>query len=120
MSGANATNAATLADARAVAREFATICNQRRWRELEALGALSGSDVAVRRDLTSLVRGAPEFGAGFDRVASPPVLTSDGFLTDVVLELTWQGGRRLVAVQLHAALSGGAWHVKAFGAVPAS
>ena len=110
-----ATATASLADARAGARAFVTACNQRRWRDLDALQALGG-DAAVRAEIIRLVRDAPDFAAGFDRVASSPVLTSDGFMTEFVLELTWRGGRRLAAIQLHMTSTSGTWQPAAFSA----
>jgi hypothetical protein len=106
--------AAALADARAVAREFVTICNQRRTRDLEQLAALGG-DAALRAELLRLVRTAPEFAAGFERVASSPVVSGDRFTTEFVIDLEWRGGQQLATVQLQAAQQNGAWHVTAFG-----
>lgn len=106
---------ASLADARAAARVFVTTCNQRRWRDLDALQALGG-DAAIRAEIIRLVRDAPDFAAGFDRVASSPVVTSDGFMTEFVLELTWRGGRQLAAIQLHMTSTGGTWQPAAFSA----
>jgi hypothetical protein len=109
--------AATLSDARSVAREFLSICNQRRWRDLEALDA-HGGDAALRVELIRLVRTAPDFAAGFDRLASAPVPGVDGFTTDVVLDLAWRGGQRLVAVHLHVERQAGSWRLAGFTATP--
>jgi serine/threonine-protein kinase len=105
---------AALADARAVAREFVTICNQRRAGDLETLGLLDG-DPALRTELLRLVRSAPELGAGFDRVASAPRVSGDRFTTDFVLDLQWRGGHKLTLVRVQAALQNGVWRATAFG-----
>src|SRR5262249_23734890 len=80
---------ATLADARAVAKQFVTLCNQRQWRELDALGSFGG-DAALRVELIRLVRTAADFAAGFDRVASAPTISNDGFVTEFAVDLEWR------------------------------
>jgi hypothetical protein len=105
---------ATTADARAVAREFVTMLNQRRWHELELLAPLPG-DAALRAEVVRLTHNAQDFSAGFDRVASPPESIGDGFVTECVVDLEWHGGHRLVLVHLRAATLNGAWHLAAFG-----
>jgi serine/threonine-protein kinase len=109
---------ATLADARAVAKEFATWCNQRRWRDLEQLDAFEG-DPSLRAELIRLVRAAPDFAAGFDRLASTPEMTGERFRTELVLDLQWRGGQRLMLVRLQALRQNGTWHLAAFGTAPA-
>ena len=109
--------AATTADARAVAREFVTMLNQRRWKELDQLGALAG-DAALRAEIVRLTHNAQDYAAGFDRVASSPEANGDGFLTECVVALEWRGGHRLVLVQLRGVAQNGTWHLAAFGAVP--
>ena len=105
---------ATLADARAVARQFVTMLNQHRWSELDQLESLGG-DAALRAELVRLTRSAPDFAAGFERVASVSSVTADGFTTDFVLDLEWRGGQRLVTVRLKAVPQGGTWRLAAFG-----
>ncbi|MFI5244464.1 MAG: hypothetical protein ACHQQR_04505, partial [Gemmatimonadales bacterium] len=109
---------ATLADARAVARAFVTLCNQRRWRDLELLGSVEG-DAALRAEIVRLVHTAPDFAAGFDRVASTPSASGDGFSTEFVIDLEWRGGKRLAMVRLQAVSQNGAWKLAAFGVSPA-
>ncbi|MFI5244915.1 MAG: hypothetical protein ACHQQR_06780, partial [Gemmatimonadales bacterium] len=105
---------ASIADARKIGRDFATMLNQRRYRELAQVPAVGG-DAALRAELIRLVQNATDFAAGFDRVASAPESTKDGFMTDFVLDLEWQGGRRLMVVQAFATMQGGSWHLAAFG-----
>lgn len=109
--------APALADARASARAFATMLNQRRWQDVERLGTIAG-DTARRAEFIRLVRTAPDFAAGFDRVASAPEVTDDQFATDFVLDLEWRGGRRLVEVTLRAAYRDGAWQIAGFRLAP--
>jgi serine/threonine-protein kinase len=106
--------AAALADARAVAREFVTMLNQRRWRELEQLASLPG-DAPLRTEVVRLTHSAQDFSAGFERVASPPEPNGDAFLTECVVDLQWRGGHRMVLVHLKAQLLSGAWHLAGFG-----
>lgn len=108
---------ATLADARAVAREFVTWCNQRRARDVEALASIGG-DAAARDELIRLVRSAPDLAVGFDRVASSPELKGDRFVTEFAIELEWRGGRRVLSVTLQATRRDGAWHPIAMSVVP--
>ena len=110
--------AAALADARAIAKEFVTMLNKRQWHEIDQLGFITG-DAALRTELVRLVRTAPDFAAGFDRVASSPSVTGDGFETECVVDLEWRGGRRLGLVHLRAVHRDGAWRLAAFGIVPA-
>ncbi len=106
--------AATVADARKIGRDFVTMLNQRRYRELSQLAA-RGGDPALRAELIRLTQNAPDFAAGFDRIASAPDRAADGFVTDFVLDLEWQGGRKLMVVQAFATMQNGAWHLAGFG-----
>jgi hypothetical protein len=108
---------ATLDDARLVTRQFVTFCNQRRWRELEQLAG-SGGDASLRSRLVALVRDAPDFAAGLDRVASAPVASGSDFTTDFVVDLEWRGGKMLAAVRLVAKMQDGGWRLAAFGVSP--
>ena len=108
---------ATAADARAVASEFLTWCNHRQWRDVERLPALEGS-ADLRNELIRLIRSAPDFQAGFERLASRPVLSDRTFTTDFVLDLEWRGGQRQLQVTVSAELSNGSWHLAGFGVHP--
>jgi len=108
---------ATVADARAVASEFLTLCNHRQWRDVDRLPSLAGS-AELRTALIGLVRSAPDLEAGFDRLASRPVLSERTFTTDFVLDLEWRGGQRQLEVTVSAELSNGSWHLAGFGVQP--
>jgi hypothetical protein len=105
---------ATAADARAVASEFLTWCNHRQWQDVERLPSLEGAP-ELRTELIRLVRSAPDFQAGFERLASRPVLADRTFTTDFVLDLEWRGGQRQLRVTVSAELSNGSWHLAGFG-----
>jgi len=105
---------ASAADARAVASEFLTWCNHRQWRDVDRLSALDGSS-ELRSQLIDLIRKAPDFQAGFERLASQPTVSDGTFTTDFVLDLEWRGGQRQLAVVVRAQLSNGAWHLAGFG-----
>jgi serine/threonine-protein kinase len=109
--------AATVADARAVANEFLTLCNHRQWRDVERLPSLEGS-AELRTELIGRIRSAPDFQAGFERLASRPVLSDRTFTTDFVVDLEWRGGQRQLQVTVSAELSNGSWHLAAFGVHP--
>ena len=111
--------AATLADMRKLGSEFVTLLNKRQWRDVDQLEAFGG-DAAVRAELVRLTRSAPDFAAGFDRVPSSPSPLKDGVETELVLDLQWRGGHRLMLAHLRAALKDGAWHLAGLGveAVP--
>jgi hypothetical protein len=110
---------ATVADARAVASEFLTWCNHRQWRDVERLPALEGAgSPELRNELIGLIRGARDFQAGFERLASRPVLADRTFTTDFVLDLEWRGGHRQLQVTVSAELSNGSWHLAGFGVHP--
>ena len=108
---------ATVADARAVASEFLTWCNHRQWRDVEQLPSLEGS-ADLKNELVRLIRSAPDFQAGFERLASRPVLSDRTFTTDFVLDLEWRGGQRQFRVTVSAELSNGSWHLAGFGVHP--
>jgi serine/threonine-protein kinase len=114
---ASADHGASVADARAIARAFVTLLNQRQRRSVQLLAALPG-DVS-RAQLLSLVESAPDFAAGFDRIASAPVPTADGFETECTLDLEWRGGRTRLLVRLAAARRSGEWTLIGFAASPA-
>lgn len=105
---------ATVADARAAASEFLTWCNHRQWRDVERLPSLEGS-AELRTELIRLIRSAPDLQAGFERLASRPVLADRTFTTDFVLDLEWRGGQRQLQVTVSAELSSGSWHLAGFG-----
>ena len=109
---------ATAADARAVASEFLTWCNHRQWRDVDRLPALAGS-ADLRNQLIDLIRKAPDFQAGFERLASQPTMSDHTFTTDFVLDLEWREGQRQLQVTVRAELSNAAWHVAGFGVQPA-
>ena len=108
---------ATVTDARAVASEFLTWCNHRQWRDVEQLPSLEGS-ADLRNELIRLIRSGPDFQAGFERLASRPVLSDRTFTTDFVLDLEWRGGQRQLQVTVIAELSNGSWHLAGFGVHP--
>lgn len=106
--------AVTLADARRIAREFVTMLNQRRYRDVAQLAPVGG-DAALRDELIRLTQSAPDFEAGFDRVASAPETTKDGFSTEFILDLAWRGGKKLLFIRAHAALREDAWRLSGIG-----
>ncbi len=108
---------ATLADARKLGREFVTLLNQRRYRELGQLQSLGG-DAAVRVELITLTESAVDFAAGFDRVPAAPTLTATGFETEFYLDLEWRGGKKTLRVRLHAVPADGGWRAVGFAADP--
>jgi len=108
---------ATVADARAVASEFLTWCNHRQWGDVERLPSLEGS-ADLKTELVRLIRSAPNFQAGFERLASRPVLSDRTFTTEFVLDLEWRGGQRQFRVTVSAELSNGSWHLAGFGVHP--
>ncbi len=106
--------AAAIGDARKIARDFVTMLNQQRYRELAQIPA-HGGDAAQRAELIRLVQSSQDFAAGFDRVAAAPDRTPDGFVTDFVLDLEWKGGHKLMLVQTYATMLNGSWHLAGFG-----
>jgi hypothetical protein len=102
-----------LTDARAAARAFVTMMNQRRGRDLERLADAGGGEPDARRSLERLVRDGDDFAAGFDRMASAPDAEGSAFMTEFVVEASWlSGGREMAAlfeVRLRLARQGGNW-----------
>ena len=88
--------------------------NRRQYRELAQVPAIGG-DAAQRAELIRLTQNATDFAAGFARIASAPERTRDGFSTDFVLDLEWQGGHKLMLVTAFAAMQGGSWRLAGFG-----
>jgi serine/threonine protein kinase len=111
--------AATLADARRFGREFVTLLNQRRYRELAQVNSLGG-DAALRAELLRLAETAPDFAAGFDRVASAPGPWAKGFETEFIVDLNWRGGAKLMRVQLFVESADGAWRLAGMAVHPGS
>ena len=109
--------ASSVADARRLGREFVTLLNQHRYRELAQIPAVGG-DAATRAELIRLTETAAEFAAGFDRVASAPSDWKDGFETDFVLDLEWRGGKKLVRVRLFASHSDTGWRTVGIAVEP--
>jgi serine/threonine protein kinase len=109
--------AATLADARKLGREFVTLLNQRRYRELGLLTSLGG-DASVRAELIKLTESAGDFAAGFDRVPTAPTPTAAGFETEFYLDLEWRGGKKTVRIRLFAVPAEGGWRAVGFAAEP--
>lgn len=111
---ASSAPAASIADARKIGRDFVTMLNQHRYRDVAQVPA-HGGDAALRAELIRLVQNAQDFEAGFDRVASSPERTADGFSTDFILDLQWQGGHKQMVVQAYATMQSGTWHLAGFG-----
>jgi hypothetical protein len=108
---------ATLVDARKLGREFVTLLNQRRYRELGQLQSLGG-DAAVRVELIKLTESAVDFAVGFDRVPAAPTLTATGFETEFYLDIEWRGGKKSMRVRLYAVPADGGWRAVGFAADP--
>ena len=108
---------ATLVDARKLGREFVTLLNQRRYRELGQLQSLGG-DAAVRVELIKLTESAVDFAVGFDRVPAAPTLTATGFETEFYLDIEWRGGKKTMRVRLYAVPADGGWRAMGFAADP--
>jgi serine/threonine protein kinase len=109
--------AATLADARKLGREFVTLLNQRRYRELGQLQSMGG-DAAMRTELIKLTESAADFAAGFDRVPAAPTQTATGLETEFYLDLEWRGGKKTMRVRLFAVPAEGGWRAVGFAAEP--
>jgi hypothetical protein len=109
--------AASLADARRLGREFVTLLNQRRYREVAQLTAVGG-DAATRSELLKLTESAADFAAGFDRVPSAPGAWTNGFETEFFVDLEWRGGKKVMRIRLYAAPGDGGWHTVGFAADP--
>jgi serine/threonine-protein kinase len=110
--------AATRDDARKVGREFVTMLNQRRYRELGQLPAIGG-DAAARAELLKLAETAAEFSAGFDRLPSAPASWARGFDTDFEVDVQWRGGRKLFRVHVYASPGDGVWRIAGIAVEPA-
>lgn len=102
--------AAVLADARRVGREFVTLLNQRRYRELGALQTVGG-DPAARAELLRLVESAADFSAGFDRLPVAPEPWTIGFETELYVDVQWRGGSQIVRVRLYCLPADGGWRL---------
>ena len=111
--------ASTLADARRLGREFVTMLNQRRYRELQAIPQVGG-DAALRAELIRLTESAGDFAAGFDRVPTAPSDWAKGFETEFFVDLAWRGGKKLLRIRLYASPGEGGWRVAGFGVDPAN
>jgi eukaryotic-like serine/threonine-protein kinase len=101
--------AATLDDARQLAKGLVALLNKGQWQDVQRLAAAGGGDPAMRDSLIRLARSARDFAAGFDRVASTPVPVSDGFETEFVLDLEWRGGSSLMLVRAAATQGSAGW-----------
>jgi tRNA A-37 threonylcarbamoyl transferase component Bud32 len=102
--------AASTADARKLGREFVTMLNQRRYRDLAQVPQVGG-DAALRAELIKLTESAPDFAAGFDRLPSAPGEWKNGFETEFFLDLQWRGGKKLLHVRLFAAGGDAGWRL---------
>lgn len=112
--------AATMADARKVGRDFVTMLNQRRFRELAAVVPVGG-DAAARADLLKLTETAADFAAGFDRVPVAPGAWAQGFETECYVDLEWRGGKKVVRVRLYASPGeSGGWRLAGMAVDPAN
>jgi hypothetical protein len=109
--------AAAVADARRLGREFVTLLNQRRYREVAQIPHIGG-DAAARAELLRLVESANDFAAGFDRVPSAPGEWVRGFETDFDLDVEWRGGRKLFRVRLFASPAEGGWRTVGIAVEP--
>ncbi|MHB1312036.1 MAG: serine/threonine-protein kinase [Gemmatimonadaceae bacterium] len=114
-STAHALPAYGLADARRLGREFVTLLNQRRSREVAQFSAMGG-DAAARAELLKLTESATDFAAGFDRVPAAPEEWDKGFVTEFHVDLEWKGGARVVRIRLYASPADGAWRTVGFAA----
>ncbi len=104
-----------LADARRLGREFVTLLNQRRAREVAQFTAVGG-DAAVRAELLKLTESAADFAAGFDRVPGAPDEWTSGFVTEFHLDLEWRGGTKVMRIRLFASPGEGGWRTVGFAA----
>jgi hypothetical protein len=105
----------SVADARRLGREFVTLLNQRRYRDVAQLQSLGG-DAATRAELIKLTESATDFAAGFDRVPSAPEEWSGGFQTEFFLDLEWRGGKKAIRIRLYAAPGDAGWRTVGFAA----
>jgi serine/threonine-protein kinase len=111
--------AATTADARRLGREFVTLLNQRRYRELASIPN-AGGDAALRAELIRLTESAGDFAAGFDRLPSAPSMSPQGFETEFDVDLQWRGGKKLMRVLIYAVPADGGWRLAAIAINPAN
>jgi serine/threonine-protein kinase len=111
----------SVADARAIGRQFVTLVNQRRARDLESLPG-HGGDAAARAELLRLIRGSGELAAGFDRIPSAPDATGDAFTTEFALDLEVgtgaRAGRRVLLVEVMAVREGTGWRLAGWRVAP--
>jgi len=112
---ARALPAYALADARRLGREFVTLLNQRRYREVAQYTAMGG-EAGVRAELLKLAESAPDFAAGFDRVPGAPEEWASGFVTEFHLDLEWKGGAKVMRIRLFASPADGGWRTVGFAA----
>ncbi len=112
---ARALPVAVLADARRLGREFVTLLNQRRAREVAQFTAIGG-DAAARAELLKLTESATDFAAGFDRVPGAPEEWANGFVTEFHLDLEWRGGQKVMRIRLFASHTDGGWRTVGFAA----
>lgn len=112
---ARAMPAYALADARRLGREFVTLLNQRRARDV-AQFAMVGGDAAARAELLKLTESAADFAAGFDRVPATPDEWTNGFQTEFYLDLSWRGAQKIMRIRLFASPADGAWRTVGFAA----
>jgi hypothetical protein len=105
-------------DARRLGREFVTLLNQRRYRELAALPAVGGSS-SERAELIRLTEKAADLAAGFDRVPSAPSDWPNGFETEFFVDLEWRGGKRQMRITLYASSVDGMWRTVGVAIDPA-
>jgi tRNA A-37 threonylcarbamoyl transferase component Bud32 len=104
-----------VADARRLGREFVTMLNQRRAREVGQLTAIGG-DAAARAELLKLAESATDFAAGFERVPGAPEEWAKGFVTEFHLDLEWKGGAKVMRIRLYASPADGTWRTVGFAA----
>ena len=113
-----ATPPAALADARAAARAFVTLLNQRRVRDVERLGDAGEGEAAARRELEKSARDGNDFAAGFASMATTPEMDGASFITEFGLDAQWKSGGKDVGavydVRLRVARQGEAWVVVAY------
>lgn len=104
-------------DARKVGRDFVTMLNQRRYRDVGLIPAVGGAADA-REELLKLVESAADFAAGFDRLPATPVPWVRGFETEFDVDLEWRGGKKLMRVRLYASPGDGGWHIAGMAVDP--
>jgi serine/threonine-protein kinase len=100
-------------DARRLGREFVTLLNQRRFREIAQWPAVGGSP-ALRAELLKLTESATDLSAGFDRIPSAPDEWTNGFQTEFFLDLEWRDGRKTLRIRLFATPGDAGWRTVGF------